>query len=59
MNYFNDDEAKNLPRRELLLQAVLGIQSCKTKEDGIKILDDIWSIAQDKKRRQIMGHCKD
>lgn len=32
------------------MQAVLGIQSCKTKGNVIEILNDIWSIAQKRKK---------
>ena len=43
-------EANKMTKKELLLQASLGLQSCKTKKDAIDIMNDIWNIAQKRKK---------
>lgn len=48
--YFMPWEANKMTKKELLLQASLGLQSCKTKKDAIDIMNDIWNIAQKRKK---------
>jgi predicted RNA-binding protein associated with RNAse of E/G family len=48
-NYFTEEEVKTLSKDELLLQASLGLQTCKQVKDAIKIMEDVWQIAQEKK----------
>ena len=49
LNYLTPKEAK-MPKELLLLQCVLGLETCKTKDDVIKIFEDVWKIARQRKK---------
>jgi len=54
LNYFTQEEIKTLSKRELFLQATLGLQSCKTKKDVYNIFEDIDTIAKAEERKWIL-----
>jgi len=43
--YFVPSELTSMTNNEILLQAVLGIQTCKTKKDVMDILKDVQLFA--------------
>lgn len=49
LKYFTEEESK-FEKEFLFLQAVLGLQSCIKKADVCEILEDIWNIAQERKK---------
>lgn len=46
-NYFTEEEVKTLTKDLLLLQASLGLQSCKQVKDAIRIMEDVWQISKE------------
>lgn len=51
LNYFTEEESTY--RKDLLFsQGTLGLKSCKTISDVNKIFEDIWKIAQHRKRKR-------
>ena len=45
LNYLTEEEAK-MSKDEILLQIVLGLQTCKTKGKVIKLLEDVYEIGR-------------
>ena len=43
--YFTKKEMK-MRKRELLLQGTLALQECKTKEDAMEIIAEIWQLGE-------------
>jgi len=52
LKYFTQEEAKTFSKHVLVLQATLGLQSCKKKKDVCDILEDIDTIARAKERER-------
>lgn len=46
-NYFTLNECDKLSKYDIILQAVLGIESCKTKKEVCEILEDIWQLGKE------------
>jgi uncharacterized protein YukJ len=48
-NYLTDEEAK-MPLKEALLQLTLGLQTCKTKGDVMRLLEDAVELGRREQR---------
>lgn len=51
-NYFTEEEVKTFTKDELLLQASLGLQSCKQVKDAVRIMEDVWQISKEKEKEK-------
>lgn len=59
MKYFLPSEITSMTKEEICLQGVLGIQTCKTKNDVMNILFNIWNLGQNEERSRVKKVIKD